>query len=75
MGQSRSSVEYEIIRYSPYWDSEGWKEVQLALEGRRCEPFSVHRSALEMFGGEDNEAWWAYLSRSARAVTEQAVLT
>ena len=63
--------EYEIIHYDPYWDNEGWKQVHLAVEGQKCEPFSVHRSAVEMFGGEDTDAWWAYLVRSARSCSEQ----
>ena len=73
MGQSRISGNYEIIRYDPFWDGEGWKQVQLAIDGQKCEPFGVHRSAVETFGSEDNEAWWAYLCRSARACSEQLV--
>jgi hypothetical protein len=53
----------------PLYDSEGWRYVEIAIDGIRALPFAFHKTVVSLFPTEDTLL--AYLYRQAKAMIER----
>jgi hypothetical protein len=50
-------------------DSEGWRYVEIAVDGKRSLPFAFHKTVRDQFPTE--EAFLSYLCRQAKMMIER----
>ena len=62
------STKFELLYLAPYYDENGWREAQVALDEIPSVLFQFHKSSVErMSEGELMD----YLARQAKAIIER----
>ena len=61
-------TKFELLYFAPYYDENGWRDAQVALDGIPSVPFQFHKTAVEKMS--ENELL-NYLARQAKAIIER----
>lgn len=69
MRQSSQQQQFELLSIDPLYDSEGWRYVEVAVNGVRALPFAFHKTVEDQFPNED--ALMSYLFRQGKAMIER----
>lgn len=69
MQQQNQSTSFELLSIDPLYDSEGWRYVEVAVNGVRALPFAFHKTVASQFPTEDS--LMAYLCRQAKTMIER----
>lgn len=62
------STKFELLYFAPYYDENGWRDVQVALDGIPSVPFQFHKASVE---GMSDDALLNYLARQGKAIIER----
>jgi hypothetical protein len=67
--QQHQQSSFELLSIDPLYDSEGWRYVEVAVDGVRALPFAFHKTVAVLFPTEDS--LMSYLCRQAKAMIER----
>lgn len=64
--QRNRAVRFELLELDPLYDENGWRGARVAIDGIPSVPFQFHKSAVELYGMDDELL--AYLCRQGSAI-------
>lgn len=63
----RLNERVEITHFDPHWNSEGYRKIQVAVDGRLAWPFDIHQSE---YGEMSDEEFEAYVEKCGRRLID-----
>jgi hypothetical protein len=65
----QSGTSFELLSIDSLCDSEGWRYVEIAVDGQRALPFAFHKTVRDQFPTESE--FLSYLCRQAKMMIER----
>jgi hypothetical protein len=66
--QQNQCNKFELLSIDPMYDSEGWRYVEVAVDGQRALPFAFHKTVASSMS---EDQLLAYLYRQGRMMIER----